>query len=154
MGSAAEAFVLGLACGIGFDLVETSGYIAMGYRDWFDVALQRSSAGLLHGFGAGMVALGWYYLTHRGSHRHRMVLGFGCWVYAVLQHAVWNGSSFLQILPAPIGPLLSGNVPLGPYSFPVFLLVLVTESLLMLAFFVHVTEKLRGQGAGTPALAR
>jgi hypothetical protein len=35
-----------------------------------------------------------------------------------------------------------------------FLLVLVAESLLMLAFFAHVTGKLRGQGASTPALAR
>jgi len=152
MRSAAEAFVLGLACGVGFDLIETCGYIATGYRDWFDVALQRSSAGLLHGFGAGMVALGWYYLTHPGSNRHRTMLGFGCWAYAVLQHAIWNGSSFLQILPAPIGPSLSGNVPLGPYSFPAFPLVLVAESLLMVAFFVYVTGKLRGQGTGTPVL--
>jgi len=152
MRSAAEAFVLGLACGIGFDLVETSGYIAMGYRDWSYVALQRSSAGLLHGFGAGMVALGWYYLTHGKSNRHRIVLGLGCWAYALLQHAIWNGSSFLQILPAPIGPFLSGNVPLGPYSFPAFLLVLIAESFLMLAFFVYVTGKLRGQSTDTPAL--
>lgn len=151
MRSAAEAFVLGLACGIGFDLIETSGYIAMGYRDWFDVALQRSSAGLLHGFGAGMVALGWYYFTHPKSSQHRILLACGCWVYAVLQHAIWNGSSVLQILPAPIGPFLnSGTVTLGLLSFPAFGLVFVAESLIMLIFFVYVTGRLRWQGTWTP----
>ena len=70
--SAAEAFILGFACGIGFDLIETSGYISLGdSRPWVDTALERSTAGLLHGFGAGMVALGCYYLTHRHSINNR-----------------------------------------------------------------------------------
>ena len=69
---AAEAFVLGLACGVGFDMVETSGYIGTGYHDWLNVALVRSGSSLLHGFGAAMVALGWYYLTH--AKRHRLLL--------------------------------------------------------------------------------
>ncbi len=64
MRSAAEAFTLGMAAGIGFAMVETVGYIGSGYQDWLAVALERTAAGLLHGFGAGMVALGWYYLTH------------------------------------------------------------------------------------------
>src|SRR5207249_1121714 len=67
--SAAEAFVLGLACGIGFDLIETTGYISAGYQDWLSIALIRTGAGLLHGFGAAMVALGWYYLVHPGKKR-------------------------------------------------------------------------------------
>ncbi|HYX50356.1 MAG TPA: PrsW family glutamic-type intramembrane protease, partial [Ktedonobacteraceae bacterium] len=36
--SAAEAFVLGLAAGIGFNLIETTGYISSGYQDWLSVA--------------------------------------------------------------------------------------------------------------------
>lgn len=142
--SAAEAFILGLSCGIGFDLIETSGYISMGYKDWLDVALQRSTAGLLHGLGAAMVALGWYYLTHPKESRHRFLLPLGCWLYAVLQHAIWNGSFGLQLLPAPIGPYLNnGSITLGTFSFPSFTLVYVIESALMLAFLFYMTRKVR-----------
>lgn len=142
--SATEAFVLGLACGIGFDLIETAGYIGMGYRNWLDVAIQRSSAGLLHGFGAAMVALGWYYVTHPDSSRRRFLLAAGCWGYALLQHALWNGSFVLQLLPAPVGPYLDkGSVSLGFFSFPSFYLVYLVETALMLIFFLYVTKKLR-----------
>jgi hypothetical protein len=146
--SAAEAFVLGMACGIGFDLVETTGYIGQGYQDWLSVALQRSSAGLLHGFGAGMVALGWYFITHRNStgRANRVLLAAGCWGYAIMQHALWNGSFGLQLLPAPIGPYLeNGTLPLGPVTFPAFILVYIVETVLMLIFFLFVTKRLRAK---------
>ncbi len=149
--SAAEAFVLGLSCGIGFDLIETSGYISSGYQNWLDVALQRSTAGLLHGFGAAMVSLGWYYLTHPKASHHRFLFGFGCMLYAVLQHAIWNGSFLLQLLPAPIGPYLAnGVIGSGSFAFPAFLLVYVVESLLMLIFFLFVTGKIRTNNTLTP----
>jgi len=149
--SAAEAFVLGLSCGIGFDLIETSGYISSGYQDWLNVALQRSTAGLLHGFGAAMVALGWYYLTHPKASRHRFLLGFGCMLYAVLQHAIWNGSFGLQLLPDPIGPYLAnGVIGSGAFAFPSFLLVYMVESILMLVFFFFVTGKIRKNNTLTP----
>src|SRR5258708_19978767 len=93
--SAAEAFVLGLACGIGFDLIETTGYISAGYQDWLNTALIRTGSGLLHGFVAAMVALGWYYLTHPGTHRWLKALG--SWLYAVAHHALLNGSRRLHL---------------------------------------------------------
>ncbi len=149
--SAAEAFVLGLSCGIGFDLIETSGYISSGYNSWLDVALQRSTAGLLHGLGAAMVALGWYYLTHPKASHHRFLFGFGCMLYAVLQHAIWNGSFLLQTLPAPIGPYLAdGVIGSGAFAFPAFLLVYIVESILMLTFFIFVTGKIRTNNTLTP----
>ncbi|GAC1394713.1 MAG: hypothetical protein NVS4B11_22860 [Ktedonobacteraceae bacterium] len=152
--SAAEAFVLGLSCGIGFDLIETSGYISSGYQNWLDVALQRSTAGLLHGLGAAMVSLGWYYLTHPKASQHRFLLGFGCMLYAVLQHAIWNGSFGLQLLPAPIGPyLVNGVIGSGAFAFPSFLLVYLVESILMLTFFVFVTGKIRKNNTLTPPTA-
>ncbi|HLZ59478.1 MAG TPA: PrsW family glutamic-type intramembrane protease [Ktedonosporobacter sp.] len=148
--SASEAFVLGLACGIGFDLIETSGYIGQGYKDWLTVAIERSSAGLLHGFGAAMVSLGWYLLTHKNSANNRILLGLGCGVYAALQHALWNGSFLLALLPAPLGPYLGNgavNVPLGSlsFSFDAMVLVYIVETALMLTFFFFVTGKLRGK---------
>lgn len=149
--NAAEAFVLGMACGIGFDLIETSAYISQGYKDWLDVAIQRSTAGLLHGFGAAMVALGWYYLTHRNSINRRILVGLGCIIYAVLQHALWNGSFLLLLLPDPIGSYLDhGMVVLGPVTFQSILLVYLFESLLMLIFFLFVTGKLRGKTGQPP----
>ncbi len=142
--SALEAFVLGLVSGIGFDLIETSGYISQGYRDWLDVAIQRSSAGLLHGLGAAMVALGWYFVTHPKESKHRFLLAFGCWGYAILQHAFWNGSFVLQLLPAPVGPYLdTGTITIGTLVLPSFILVYIVETVIMIAFFLFITSKLR-----------
>jgi RsiW-degrading membrane proteinase PrsW (M82 family) len=147
--SAAEAFILGFACGIGFDLIETSGYISLGdSRPWVDTALERSTAGLLHGFGAGMVALGCYYLTHRNSINNRILIGLGCIAYAIIQHAIWNGAFLFALLPAPIGPYLeSGTIQIGSYAMQGVVLVYIIESLLILAFFLFVTGKLRSQQA-------
>ncbi len=142
--SAGEAFILGLACGTGFNLIETTGYMGMGYNDWLSTAIERTSSGLLHGFGAAMVSLGWYYLTHPKETRHRFLIPLGCWGYAVLQHAIWNGSFGLQLLPAPIGPYLNnGVVPLGPLSFPAIMLVYGALAILMLTFFLYMTKKVR-----------
>lgn len=147
--SAAEAFMLGMACGIGFDLVETSLYISSGYHDWVSTALLRTGTGLLHGFGAAMVALGWYYLTH--AKKHRWWLAFACWSYAVLQHAIWNGSFGVALLPAPLGPLLeSWNLNLGFTSLPFYTLINIVELLFMLAFFIYMTGKLRVKAALPP----
>ena len=105
--NASEAFILGMACGIGFDLIETISYMGIGYNGWINVAVDRSTAGLLHGVGAGMMALGWYYITHKDAlKRNHIQIGLGCMLYAILQHAIWNGSFILQFLPDPIGPYL------------------------------------------------
>jgi RsiW-degrading membrane proteinase PrsW (M82 family) len=148
--SAAEAFVLGLAAGIGFNLIETTGYISSGYQDWLNVALIRTGSGLLHGFGAAMITLGWYYLTHPVKHRGLKVAG--CWVYAVLQHAIWNGSWGLTLLPGQIGSFFNKtNVTLGSISLPSYALVNITEALFMLAFFIYMTGILRTKQAPQPS---
>jgi hypothetical protein len=136
-----------MSCGIGFDLIETAGYIGEGYKDWLSVAIERSSAGLLHGFGAGMVGLAWYYLTHKDAGPDRILRGAGCALYAVTQHAIWNGSTLLAALPAPIGPWLEDgkvSVPLGSlaFSFDSFLLFYLVEASLLLTFLVFITGRL------------
>jgi RsiW-degrading membrane proteinase PrsW (M82 family) len=149
--SAAEAFVLGLAAGIGFNLIETTGYISSGYQDWLSIALVRTGSGLLHGFGAAMVTLGWYYLTHPGKHRGLKVAG--CWTYAVLQHAIWNGSWGLTLLPGPIGSFFNNtNVTIGSISLPSYALVNIAEALFMLAFFIYMTGILRTKQPSSPVL--
>ncbi|HTI13663.1 MAG TPA: PrsW family glutamic-type intramembrane protease [Dictyobacter sp.] len=145
--SAAEAFLLGLGCGIGFDLIETSGYISMGYKSWVDVAIERSTAGLLHGFGAGMVSLGWYLITHRNAvKKHHILLGLSCYVYAIMQHAIWNGSSLITAIPGPIGNFFAnGQIMIGSYPLQAQLLIYLFWSTLMIIFFLYVTGKLSGR---------
>jgi len=152
VGSAVEAFVLGLACGIGFDIVETSLYISSGYHDWLNIALTRTGAGLLHGFGAGMVALGWYYLTHaqESGYRKAFLRAFACWFYAVFQHAVWNGSVTLVLLPGPVGQFLQNwMLNLGFASVPSNIVINSIETLFILAFFIYMTGKLRSKPASS-----
>jgi len=146
--SKGEAFALGLACGIGFNLVETTGYISSGYNDWLTVALVRSGAGLLHGFGAGMVALGWYYLTHKEESpwQKRLWLTLGCAGYAVLQHAFWNGSVGLAFLPGPIGSFFQNwSWNTGPIALDGIELINIVEMIAILFFFVYVSGRLRAE---------
>jgi RsiW-degrading membrane proteinase PrsW (M82 family) len=145
--SASEAFILGMACGIGFDLIETVSYMGVGYHRWIDVAIDRSTTGLLHGFGAGMMALGWYYITHKDAlKRSHLRVGLGCMLYAVLQHAIWNGSFVLVFLPSPIGPYLeNGTIPIFSYQLDAFLIVYIIFSVLILSFLWFVTAKIRLQ---------
>jgi RsiW-degrading membrane proteinase PrsW (M82 family) len=147
--SAGEAFVLGFACGIGFDLVETSGYISLGdSRPWVDTALERSTAGLLHGFGAGMVALGCYYLTHRNSINQRILIGIGCIAYAIIQHAIWNSTFLLGLLPGPVGLFFAnGTIQISSYTMQGIVVAYLVESLFIFAYFLFVTGKLRSQTA-------
>ena len=141
--SAVEAFTLGMAAGIGFALVETVGYIGSGYQDWLSVALMRTGSSLLHGFGAGMVALGWYYLVHR-KQGGSVLIAVLCWLYAVFQHLVWNGTTVLAFLPAPIGPTIgSWNINLGFASLPFLEGLNIIEAILILVFFIYMTGRLR-----------
>ncbi|HEY0755366.1 MAG TPA: PrsW family glutamic-type intramembrane protease [Ktedonobacteraceae bacterium] len=146
VGSKAEAFALGLACGIGFDIVETIGYISSAYNDWLNVALVRAGSGLLHGFGAAMAALGWYYLTHKaeGAWLRRASLAFACIGYAVLQHALWNGALGLTFLPDPIGSFFQHwSWSYGPLELAGTELVNIGEVIVILIFFVYMCGRLR-----------
>ncbi len=148
--SKAEAFALGLACGLGFNLIETTGYISSGYTNWLSVALERSGAGLLHGFGAAMMALGWYYLTHEkeGSGRRRILLALACGGYAILQHATWNGSIGLALLPDPIGHFfMTWSINFSGISIDAFEVINAVEVIAMLIFFLYMAGRLRGQPA-------
>ena len=138
----ASAFLMGVAAGVGFDILETVGYIGMGEADWVDVAIGRVGAGLLHGVGAGMAALGWYYLINGKGVRLRWLRGFGGILYAVAQHAIFNGSNLLGFVPGPIGdwmqkPLYIGRLPLdgGTALFLVYYAVI-------LGVLVYVTGRL------------
>ena len=131
-----EAFLLGLAAGLGFAVIETLGYFGMGQADWIGVAIGRIGAGLLHGVGAGMGALGWYYLIRGKGVPLRWLRGFGALLYAVIQHAVFNGSNLITAVP-PIGKLLShpfylGRLPLDSFTWVAFFFYAVILGVLIL----------------------
>ncbi len=149
MRSAAETFVLGLACGIGFDLIETSGYISSSTGNWLNIALGRTGSGLLHGMGAAMVALGWYYLTHPG--KNRVPKALGCWLYAVVQHAIWNSTAFLTLLPGSSGEFFSRQLTIGSFNMGYFEFVNIGEAILILLFFLYITARIRGKAASVQA---
>ncbi len=148
--SASEAFILGMACGIGFDLVETVGYISSGYRDWLSVALERTGAGLLHGFGAAMVALGWYYLFHAKERRFLKFLGYVA--YAIFQHFLWNATATLELAPDPVGSTInSWNLKLGFTTLPFTEVANIVEALLILVFFLYIINSLRAKLPPSPS---
>jgi RsiW-degrading membrane proteinase PrsW (M82 family) len=148
----AEAFLLGLAAGEGFAVIETLSYFGLGQADWISVAIDRIGAGLLHGVGAGMGALGWYYLIRGKGVSRRWLLGFGALGYAVVQHAIFNASGLITAAPL-VGRWLNSAAPLVSLgSLPIersFLVVLVLYSL-VLAMLVFVTGRLR-RAPQTPA---
>ena len=117
-------------------------------KSWLNVAIERSGAGLLHGFGAAMVALGWYYLTHKeeGSFGRRGLLALGCIFYAILQHAIWNGSWILTLIPGPIGTFFnSWSWGVSGLTLNSIDLVNAAEVLIILTIFIHALVLMSGR---------
>lgn len=139
----AEAFLLGLAAGVGFDMVETIGYIGTGQADWISIAIQRIGAGLLHGLGAAMAALGWYYLINGKGIPRRWLKGFGGLAYAVLQHGIFNGSNLLGMIPGPIGDLMSKTLYLGNLPLDSGTILFFGYYAIILGVLVYMTGRLR-----------
>jgi RsiW-degrading membrane proteinase PrsW (M82 family) len=151
--TAASAFLVGMAGGIGFDMFETTfTYIGTGEADWVQVAFVRVGAGLLHGLGAGMVALGWYYFINgRGVHR-RWLKGVACIVYAVVQHAVFNGSAVLvDFLPGPVEKWLGQVFYIGQFPVSVGYLPFFGLDALILVMLIFMTGRLLRASEAAPA---
>jgi hypothetical protein len=70
----------------------------------------------------------------------------------VLQHALWNGSWGLVLIPGPIGNYFNNaNVTVGPVSVPAYEIINIVEALFMLAFFIYMTGRLRTSLPSSPA---
>ena len=138
----ASAFLMGLAAGIGFDIFETIGYIGSGEADWVNVSVERLGAGLLHGVGAGMAALGWYYLINGKGVRLRWLRGVGCITYAVAQHAIFNGSNLIGLAPGPLGQWLSQPWYIGRLPFDHMAFLFFVYYAIIFGVLIFVTGKL------------
>lgn len=153
--SPAEAFLLGLAAGVGFDMVETIGYIGMGQADWVSIAIQRIGAGLLHGVGAAMAALGWYYLINGKGVPRRWLKGFGGLAYAVLQHGIFNGSNLLGLVPGPVGDLMNKTLYIGRLPLDGGMILFLFYYAVILGVLIYMTGRLRrdmNKPAGTTSV--
>jgi len=91
-----QAFLWGLASGIGFGMVEANGYGAGAFHQspyrWWDGVLLRGASSSLHALASGMVGIGWFYLF-RG--RRGRFAGF--YLLAVALHGSWNAMNLLTV---------------------------------------------------------
>ena len=145
----ASAFLLGMAAGVGFDIFETIGYIGQGQADWITIAIERVGGGLLHGVGAGMATLGWYYLINGRGVSRRWLRGIGCILYAVVQHAIFNGVFVVTLIPG-LGNWLSQSWYIGRLPFQNADFLDLALYVLILWLLYVVTGRL-GRGARPPA---
>ncbi len=146
-----EAFLLGMAAGIGFAILETTSYITTGSADWIVIAIMRVGAGLLHGTGAGMATMGWWYLTRGRGVPNRVLKGLGAILYAMLQHGVFNGSALLELVPGPIGQALQQPLWFFGYTETTALLIPFVIYAGILAVLLTVTQTLRRRDTPTVA---
>lgn len=145
----ADAFLVGVAGGIGFDIFETITYIGSGQADWVAVAIERIGAGLLHGLGAGMGALFWYYLINGKGVPLRWLRAVGAILYAVLQHGIFNGLTLISapavhILPPSLADWLSQPFPVGALPLQRMDVVFLVIYGVILTVLVVMTTRLRG----------
>lgn len=147
-----EAFLVGLAAGVGFDMFETIGYIGQGQADWVIVAIERIGAGLLHGVGAGMGALAWYYLINGKGVPLRWLRVAGFFLYAILQHSLFNALSVIeQILPGNVNEWLGQPIHIGALPFQRIDAVYLGVYALILTMLIFMTSRLpRAQGMPEP----
>jgi hypothetical protein len=112
-------------------MCETAGYIGSAQADWVGIALGRVGAGLLHGMGAAMAGVGWYYAFKGKGVRGRARLAIGCLAYAYLQHAIFNGGQ--ELLVTLFQPLQAWHVDFfglrqdatSLYAFGLYVVILV-----------------------------
>jgi RsiW-degrading membrane proteinase PrsW (M82 family) len=141
-----EAFLVGLAAGIGFNIIETVGVyiLPQGQSDWISIALVRIGGGLLHGVGAGLATLGWWYLINGKGVPQRFVKGLALILYAMAQHAVNNGAGVLfGLLPEPVLSALSQPFYLGRLPIPYGYLPFTAYDALILGLLLWITSFLR-----------
>lgn len=152
----AEAFLVGMAGGVGFAILENMLYEAAGAGAWASIATLRGVGGALHPLNAGLVALGWYGVRNGLPGAWRRLVGF--YGVAVGIHALWNGG--LVVLYSGIGAYFFGA---DTWSFSVYgvaqpgvvIVLMVLEAIVLWRVLVVVTEHLRdpSQPGVPPALA-
>ena len=130
-----EAFLLGASCGVGFAILENILYESQPAPLWGGIVFIRSIGAALHPMGAGLMALGWYGVSH-GHPDARRRLGV-LYLVTMTQHWLWNMASVATVL--LVGPMTSGG-------FTINILGVLVGTVLLLYFL--------GQGAAMVAALR
>jgi len=91
-----QAFLWGLASGVGFGAVEANEYGFGALRQspyrWWDGVLLRGSASSLHALASGTVGIAWFYMF-----RGKRLRFFGLYLVAVGLHGSWNALNLLTV---------------------------------------------------------
>ena len=96
-----QAFLWGLASGVGFGMVEANeyglaGFVRSPYR-WWDTILLRGAASSLHALASGLVGIAWFY-----AFAGKRLRFFAFYFVAVGLHGPWNALNVLttaRVLP-------------------------------------------------------
>jgi RsiW-degrading membrane proteinase PrsW (M82 family) len=155
----AEAFLVGMAGGVGFAILENMLYAAAGGAGlWAGIATLRGIGGVLHPLNAGLVAMGWYGVRNGVPGAWGRLLSL--YGLAVGAHALWNGG--LAVLFSDIGSYFfavdSWNLDVYGLGQPgVVIVFMLLEAMALWRLLVHVSDLLRdpvlGEQPTTPVLA-
>jgi hypothetical protein len=150
--SAAEVFLVGMACGVGFAIVENFLYESTFAQVWAGITILRAIGGILHPLNAGLVSLGWYGVRRGAPGAWGRLAGL--YGLAVGAHALWNGG--LMILLSAAGAYVFGTDAwqLDVYGIGqpgVVIVFMVLEAMALWRILVVVTGQLRESHAGPSA---
>jgi hypothetical protein len=142
--SSAEAFLVGMACGVGFAFVENMLYESSGAQLWPGITTLRAIGGVLHPLNAGLVSVGWYGVRRGSSGAWRRLIAL--YGLAVGAHALWNGG--LTVLLSAAGAYVFGADAwrLDVYGIGqpgVVIVFMVLEAAGLWRLLVAVTDQLR-----------
>lgn len=142
----AEAFLVGMAGGLGFAIVENMLYASSGDTEWAHIVALRAIGGAIHPLNAGLVALGWYGVRNGQPGARGKLLGF--YGLAVGIHALWNGG--LWILYSDLGAYLLGaeSWQLNIYGIGqpgVVIVFMLLEAIALWRLLVLVTRNLASE---------
>lgn len=143
----AEAFLVGMAGGVGFAVLENMLYESAGASasgGWPFIATVRGVGGVLHPLNAGLVALGWYGVRTGAPGAWRRLLGL--YGLAVGIHALWNGG--LAVLFSGLGVYFFGT---DQWRFDIYgvgqpgivVVFMLLEALALWRLLVVVCDRLR-----------
>jgi hypothetical protein len=143
--SPAEAFLVGMAGGAGFAIVENMLYESGGFGLWAAIATLRGIGGVLHPLNAGLVALGWYgVLCTRQPGRWRRLLAL--YGLAVGIHALWNGGLTLIFSAAGAYFFAADTWEVSVYGLGqpgIVLVFMALEAIALWRLLLLVTDRLR-----------
>jgi RsiW-degrading membrane proteinase PrsW (M82 family) len=141
-----EAFLIGMAGGVGFAAVENMLYESTGTGLWAAISTLRGVGGVLHPLNAGLVALGWYGVIS-GSGPGRWARLLALYGLAVGIHALWNGGLTLLFSAAGAYFFATDSWRVDVYGLGqpgIVLVFMVLEAVALWRLLVLTTDQLAG----------